>query len=134
MSELNSLPYRPTTAKCCDACVFGRGQHAIWCSVVLDRLSIRHADDFLRTHPVFSDAYNPRNYSQTMTLTIPQERKSPVTLLPVAVDDQEECLCCKGTKWEHSDSQWAYCKSVIRHRDRKANKQKLEEFWRGKTY
>ncbi len=30
MSDLMSRPYKPG-AKCCEACVFGRGKHAEWC-------------------------------------------------------------------------------------------------------
>lgn len=26
-----SNPYRPDPAQCCEACVFGKGQHAFWC-------------------------------------------------------------------------------------------------------
>ena len=29
MSEITSRPYRPE--QCCEACVFGRGEHAEWC-------------------------------------------------------------------------------------------------------
>jgi hypothetical protein len=27
-----SNPYKPNPAKCCEACVFGRGEHADWCA------------------------------------------------------------------------------------------------------
>jgi len=26
-----SNPYHPDPAKCCEACIFGRGKHADWC-------------------------------------------------------------------------------------------------------
>jgi hypothetical protein len=26
-----SNPYHPDPEKCCEACVFGSGQHAVWC-------------------------------------------------------------------------------------------------------
>src|ERR1700690_3328585 len=29
-----SNPYRPDPAHCCEACVFGRGEHAEWCEWV----------------------------------------------------------------------------------------------------
>lgn len=32
MSDLQSRPYRPE--KCCEACVFGRGEHAEWCTML----------------------------------------------------------------------------------------------------
>lgn len=28
---LTSRPYHPDPAKCCEACAFGRGEHAAWC-------------------------------------------------------------------------------------------------------
>lgn len=31
MSDLVSRPYKPDAARCCEACVFGRGEHAAWC-------------------------------------------------------------------------------------------------------
>jgi hypothetical protein len=30
--ELQSRPYQPDPKQCCEACVFGRGQHAEWCA------------------------------------------------------------------------------------------------------
>ena len=27
-----SFPYHPDPAKCCEACAFGRGEHAPWCA------------------------------------------------------------------------------------------------------
>jgi hypothetical protein len=30
-SDLVSRVYRPDPAKCCEACAFGRGNHAPWC-------------------------------------------------------------------------------------------------------
>ncbi len=32
MTELRSRPYQPNPAKCCEACCFGRGEHAQWCA------------------------------------------------------------------------------------------------------
>ena len=31
MSDLQSRPYKPNPARCCEACAFGRGEHALWC-------------------------------------------------------------------------------------------------------
>lgn len=31
-----SNPYRPDPEKCCEACVFGRGQHSDWCPKHVD--------------------------------------------------------------------------------------------------
>jgi hypothetical protein len=31
MSDLMSRPYKPDPAIACEACVFGRGVHALWC-------------------------------------------------------------------------------------------------------
>jgi hypothetical protein len=31
MAELVSRPYNPDPEYCCEACVFGRGEHAEWC-------------------------------------------------------------------------------------------------------
>jgi hypothetical protein len=33
MSDLMSRPYKPDPARCCEACAFGRGEHAEWCVV-----------------------------------------------------------------------------------------------------
>lgn len=30
-SDLQSRPYRPDPQQCCEACAFGRGEHAEWC-------------------------------------------------------------------------------------------------------
>lgn len=32
MTDLNSRPYNPDPAKCCEACIFGRGEHADFCA------------------------------------------------------------------------------------------------------
>jgi hypothetical protein len=32
MSEITSRVYQPNAAMCCEACVFGRGEHAEWCT------------------------------------------------------------------------------------------------------
>lgn len=32
MQGLTSRPYQPVSEKCCDACVFGSGEHAPWCA------------------------------------------------------------------------------------------------------
>jgi len=32
-----SNPYHPDPAKCCEACIFGTGEHADWCTYVLTR-------------------------------------------------------------------------------------------------
>jgi hypothetical protein len=32
MGDITSRPYRPSGDWCCEACVFGRGEHAEWCS------------------------------------------------------------------------------------------------------
>lgn len=32
MSDITSRPYHPDPAQCCEACAFGRGEHAEWCS------------------------------------------------------------------------------------------------------
>lgn len=34
-----SNPYRPSAAQCCEACVFGRGEHADWCLAGLSGFS-----------------------------------------------------------------------------------------------
>src|ERR1039458_3042083 len=34
MADITSRPCLPDPAKCCDACVFGRGEHAAWCTAV----------------------------------------------------------------------------------------------------
>jgi len=31
MSEIVSRPYKPKKGRCCEACVFGRGRHALFC-------------------------------------------------------------------------------------------------------
>lgn len=31
MTDLNSRPYKPDPAKCCEACIFGRGEHSGFC-------------------------------------------------------------------------------------------------------
>jgi hypothetical protein len=31
MAEITSRPYQPDPETCCEACVFGRGEHAEWC-------------------------------------------------------------------------------------------------------
>jgi len=41
MPDLQSRPFRPAPDKCCERCVFGRGDHAHWCkrsavSIVVD--------------------------------------------------------------------------------------------------
>ena len=33
MSEIQSKVYRPDARKCCEACAFGRGEHAMFCVV-----------------------------------------------------------------------------------------------------
>ena len=33
MADLMSRPYQPNPDYCCEACVFGRGEHAEWCPV-----------------------------------------------------------------------------------------------------
>ncbi len=30
-ADLVSRPYKPDPGKCCERCVFGRGEHAEWC-------------------------------------------------------------------------------------------------------
>jgi len=32
-----SNPYHPDPEKCCEACIFGRGKHADWCTYVLTK-------------------------------------------------------------------------------------------------
>lgn len=33
MSDLlQSRPFRPDASKCCEACIFGSGEHADWCA------------------------------------------------------------------------------------------------------
>jgi hypothetical protein len=32
MADLVSRPYAPDPERCCQACVFGRGEHAEWCA------------------------------------------------------------------------------------------------------
>jgi hypothetical protein len=45
-----SNPYKPDPAMCCEACVFGRGEHAEWCGR-RRRRETRSADrDWLVTH------------------------------------------------------------------------------------
>jgi hypothetical protein len=44
----HSNPYRPDAAKCCEACVFGRGEHETWCDQA-KVASIFHHDDFLKS-------------------------------------------------------------------------------------
>jgi hypothetical protein len=34
MGDITSRPYRPSGDWCCEACVFGRGEHAEWCGVL----------------------------------------------------------------------------------------------------
>ena len=31
MAEITSRPYKPDAKQCCEACAFGRGEHAAWC-------------------------------------------------------------------------------------------------------
>jgi hypothetical protein len=31
--SITSMPFRPNPEMCCEACVFGRGEHAEWCYV-----------------------------------------------------------------------------------------------------
>lgn len=31
MSDITSRPFKPSPDKCCERCVFGRGEHADWC-------------------------------------------------------------------------------------------------------
>ena len=39
MSDLTSRRYQPDPEKCCEACVFGSGEHAAYCEVsAMDRL------------------------------------------------------------------------------------------------
>lgn len=35
MADLQSRPYQPDESQCCEACVFGRGEHAEWCFLPL---------------------------------------------------------------------------------------------------
>jgi hypothetical protein len=35
MGEIVSRRYQPNPDKCCEACVFGRGEHAAWCPKVI---------------------------------------------------------------------------------------------------
>ena len=41
MADITSRPYQPDSGKCCEACVFGRGEHAAWCA-------LRTRDDLFR--------------------------------------------------------------------------------------
>lgn len=34
---ISSREYRPDPRQCCEACVFGRGQHAEWCTAAAAR-------------------------------------------------------------------------------------------------
>jgi hypothetical protein len=36
---LQSRPYLPSTAMCCGACVFGGGEHEVWCRAIYVTLS-----------------------------------------------------------------------------------------------
>ncbi len=36
MADLQSRPYKPNPQLCCEACAFGRGEHAEWCWVCID--------------------------------------------------------------------------------------------------
>jgi DNA gyrase inhibitor GyrI len=38
MADLQSRPYKPDPAACCEACVFGRGKHAEWCPETFNSL------------------------------------------------------------------------------------------------
>jgi hypothetical protein len=37
-AELISRPYEPNPEHCCEACVFGRGDHAEWCETGRDEV------------------------------------------------------------------------------------------------
>jgi hypothetical protein len=58
-AENVSLPYRPDPAKCCEACAFGGGHHALWCPEGKAAAAVRdgaaHRDDFLKS-VIFSPA------------------------------------------------------------------------------
>ncbi len=43
MSDIRSMPYRPDKDHCCEACVFGRGEHAEWCGRRPFRMRCRDA-------------------------------------------------------------------------------------------
>lgn len=45
MADLQSRPYKPNPQLCCEACAFGRGEHAEWCWVCIDHELHRLADD-----------------------------------------------------------------------------------------
>ena len=47
MTDLVSRVYRPSPAKCCEACAFGAGKHQAWCPVALNAEG-HHHDDCLR--------------------------------------------------------------------------------------
>jgi len=40
MSEVTSRPYKPDAEMCCEACVFGRGQHSPACSLIVEVIDI----------------------------------------------------------------------------------------------
>ena len=37
--------YKPNPEKACEACCFGRGEHAAWCEAELDEMEARHSRD-----------------------------------------------------------------------------------------
>ncbi len=45
MSDLQSRPYHPDPAQCCEACAFGRGDHAEWCEADSQVARRLHEDD-----------------------------------------------------------------------------------------
>ena len=50
MDKIVSRQYKPNPAKCCEACVFGRGEHAAWCTVQVDLpwdISVEKLDELL---------------------------------------------------------------------------------------
>jgi hypothetical protein len=40
-----SNPYRPNPEHCCEACVFGKGPHSVWCPAGIDLEHARMSDE-----------------------------------------------------------------------------------------
>jgi len=49
MSHIQSRPNNPNPAMCCEACVYGRGEHADWCIDKMQNQMWREMDAAMET-------------------------------------------------------------------------------------
>jgi len=95
MSDLISMPYKPDTAKCCEACVFGTGAHADWCRagskfvLAMDRVLRQEGIEFPSIDPFILGVY-PDPLAFQESLEFPKEIQ--YTCRVTALRQAKSCL------------------------------------------